>query len=116
MAKSIYISGGITGRLIEDVEKNFRYAELILHQKGWNVVNPLNIDHQENSTWATYMLTDLAALIPCDAIYMLQDWNKSHGARIEHAFAIAMGKMIYYSASVPTVEHLEFLEGGKDNG
>jgi hypothetical protein len=116
--KRIYISGGITGLPLQDVEKCFNYAELILNTKGWCAVNPmkLNLPKSQKKTWENFMINDLKALIPCHAIYMLRDWQKSNGARIEHAFAIAMNKTVYYHSDVPTVEHLLFLEREVSNG
>jgi hypothetical protein len=42
------------------------------------------------------MLEDLRVLSQCQGIYMLEDWVKSPGAKIEHDFAIRMGITIWY--------------------
>ena len=43
------------------------------------------------------LLRDLMALSVKDAIYMLPDFLDSKGAKAEHAFAIATGKLVYYA-------------------
>lgn len=101
MAKTIYISGKITGLPEQQARDNFAYAEQLLRREGWEVINPFDIDLKEKEkTWANFMLADIEALIPCDAIFMLKDWMDSNGAYIEHAFARAMEKEIYYQSSL----------------
>lgn len=39
---------------------------------------------------------DLEALLSCDAIYLLRGWERSVGARAEHAVAIWRGILIEY--------------------
>ena len=101
MLKTIYISGKITGLSEEEVKNNFAYAENLLFQDGWSVFNPLNIDLKgQEKTWPNYMIADLNALVPCDAIFMLTNWFDSPGAKIEHDFAVAMGKKVFYQSSI----------------
>jgi hypothetical protein len=100
MDKVIYISGKIGNLPHEVYEKHFFEAESLLTADGWVVVNPVKIDHSgHNKTWAAYMIRDLEALIPCDAVYMLSNWTDSRGAKIEHEFAVGMGKQILYQQS-----------------
>ena len=42
------------------------------------------------------MLKDIADLLQCNAIYMLQGWEDSKGARIEHYIATEIGMPIMY--------------------
>lgn len=41
---------------------------------------------------------DIAAVMACDAIYMLEGWERSEGAQVEHAIASWMRKDIFYEA------------------
>ena len=53
------------------------------------------------SFWYQY---DLAWLHACDAVLMMEGWTKSHGAKMEHDFALQHGKKIYYGLEeVPEV-------------
>jgi hypothetical protein len=99
MAKTIYISGAITGQHPDLVKKVFSEAEYMLILLGYKVVNPLTLNHQHDQSWEEYMAVDIKALFKCDAIYMLSNWHNSRGAKIERAVAKAMGIEIIYEAS-----------------
>ena len=54
-----------------------------------------------NNGWLTPIehalkLKDIADLLHCNAIYMLQGWQESKGARIEHYIATELGLHIMY--------------------
>lgn len=94
--KKIYISGPISGLPLETVYNNFTNAEVQLLEQGYEVVNPLNNGLPSNATWEEHMRADLKLLLDCDAIYMLEGWEKSRGARIEYALAIDLKMDIQY--------------------
>jgi hypothetical protein len=96
----VYISGPITGLEFEVFMKNFKDAEDYLLSKGFEVVNPCTIDHSHSKTWEDYMLCDIKALFPCDAIYMIDGWRNSRGARIERAIAAVMDKTVMYATEI----------------
>ena len=101
----IYISGKIGNLDMADVRAKFDAVDTMLTAAGHQVLNPLDIhDHphvpvNNPSTWAEYMVNDIAAIFDCVAIYMLHDWQDSPGARIEHAICKEMGKQIFYAAT-----------------
>ena len=39
---------------------------------------------------------DVDLIFECDCMYMLWGWEKSEGARMEHALATALGMKVYY--------------------
>lgn len=86
MKKKIYISGAVTGIEISAV-LFFEKAEKKLIDQGFEVVNPMTLEHNHDLTWNSYMRTDLKALLDCDYIYMLSNWKNSRGAKIEHNLA-----------------------------
>lgn len=102
----VYISGKIGKLPPEEVEKNFRDAwNEFVNWPRWNFdslwaclrsVSPLDLPHQHDKSWTSYMLEDLAALAGCDAILMCKNWRDSPGARIEHDFAHRAGLDVYY--------------------
>jgi hypothetical protein len=90
MAKlKCYISGKITG--IDNYEKLFSDAENYLLSKGYDVVNPVKLNHDHDKSWESYMRVDLKALLDCDAIYMLKNFHSSKGAIIEKNLAYQLG-------------------------
>nr|DAN72896.1 MAG TPA: Blasticidin M [Caudoviricetes sp.] len=50
------------------------------------------------------MLKDIADLLQCKAIYMLQGWQESKGACIEHYIATQIGIPITYEIEQPINE------------
>ena len=107
--KKIYISGQISNLpdflpelLFEEAEQKIVDA----YNCGWLLdkyvpVNPMKIKHKPNSTWEDFMERDIAALLKCDAIYILSNWANSRGARIEHFIALEAGlQMMYESTSI----------------
>lgn len=88
--KKIYISGKISDMPYEEAFNNFLKAEHALKQIGFEVVNPMKLDHKNAVTWSDYMRTDIKALMDCDNIFMLSNWRKSEGAKLEKHIADAL--------------------------
>lgn len=87
----IYISGPISGRPIKEAEEHFAKAFgslLFDYHSPKHPVNPMKIKPFLGlKNWYCYMITDVWALLKCDAIYMLKGWDQSRGARIEKRIA-----------------------------
>ena len=101
----IYISGPIRG--VRDYRKNFREAAGMLQSLGHSVFNPADMfggfTLRECMRWYLLGLTD------CDAIYMLDGWSQSGGAKIEHDLALYLGMDVYYNFDqVPDAREAEF--------
>ena len=92
----IYISGPISGIEINIAYQIFEKAENKLLNEGYEVVNPMKLDHSHGKTWTDYMKEDLKAMMDCDAIFMLPQWRSSAGAKIEHDLAKKLGIDIFY--------------------
>lgn len=103
-AKSVYISGAISG--VENWQENFIEAEKKLETMQFSViVNPLAIAKQIDSifscsgkkpTYADYMKADIKELIKCDCICMLPNWKTSKGAKLEYRIAKALDMQIIF--------------------
>jgi hypothetical protein len=93
----IYISGQISGLEYADAFERFEQAENKFKDDNWDeIVNPMKLNHEHDKSWENYMLVDIKALFECDAIYMLNNWGNSKGARIERSIAIEMDIIIIY--------------------
>ena len=108
MAKHrIYIAGPMSG--IESLNvKDFNAAEEYLQSLGYEVCNPAKINQYliakqikdggiTKAELKKCARNDLAELLTCNVIYMLNGWETSTGARAEHAVAVWIGLSITYS-------------------
>lgn len=113
----IYIAGPITGT--EDYIERFMEAEAVIVRKGHEPVNPLHIGSliatvgRTAISYGNIMNICKALLGACDAVYMMPGWQRSNGARIEHAEAINRGLKFYASidaipeTAAAKAEHVE---------
>ena len=92
----IYISGKISGTDITETRKRFAAAAKAMKRLGYEPVNPLDNELSEHDNWEAHIVKDIATLLQCKAIYMLQDWQDSKGARIEYYIATQIGIPIMY--------------------
>ncbi len=100
MNTPIFISGQISGLDKDVYTKRFNDAEDLLKSKGHIIVyNPIRVCSHLNetiNTWEDYMEACFAKLIRSKAIYMLNGWTKSRGARIEWSVATVLDIEIIY--------------------
>lgn len=97
MKKKIYIAGKVTGEDRQACIAKFNNAKDLLEVMGFEVVNPLEVVNDWNTTWLEAMKACLKALIDCDAILLLDDWHFSSGAKIEFQLATDLGIFICYN-------------------
>ena len=80
-----------------DASDKFYMAQTILESKGYKVLNPLKFNKiTPRKKWRDYISNDLSKLPYCDAIYMLEDWGQSRGARVEYATAKELGLKVFF--------------------
>jgi hypothetical protein len=91
----IYISGKMSG-LPELNFPAFHAAAADLRAKGYDVVNPAELNPDPGATWEQCMRVDIAALMTCDAIALLPSWSDSRGAKLEKHVADALGMRAIY--------------------
>lgn len=92
----VYISGQMSNMSEGESRHKFFIAEQYLKDKGYEVINPWNIQRGK-MTWAGYMLDDIRIIDRyANAMYMLDNWRQSNGAITEHYFAKGSGISIFY--------------------
>lgn len=96
----IYLSGKISGLPFPYVQQRFNNAEALLTELGFEVVNPLNNGLDQEKTWNEHLCKDIEMLLPCDAIYMMDNWVDSTGASIEYDIAMRTGKDVWFESNV----------------
>lgn len=98
----IYVSGKISGLDFTDVQDKFDRAEALLTELGFEVVNPLKNGIDKDRSWNEHLCKDIEMLLPCDAIYMMDNWVDSLGSSIEYDISFRMGKDIWFESKVMT--------------
>lgn len=102
---NLYIAGPMRG-CPDFNRKEFYRAEAALNSRGiYKIINPCKEDKQLKLTddqlsstegLRIVMSRDLTDITTCDIIYMLTGWEKSEGAKIEHALATMLSMTIMY--------------------
>ena len=95
--KKVYISGPITGVPEGEFKRAFFRAYDELKTKGYNpMLPPGMVGNEYDMEYDEFMVLDLALLELCDAIYLLEGWEKSDGATEELNFAAQHRKEILF--------------------
>lgn len=63
---------------------------------GKHVINPAEINPDPAAGWQQCMRADIRELVTCDEIVMLQGWENSKGATLEHHIAQTLGLKVIY--------------------
>jgi len=95
----VYISGPISGSTA--FPQSFEKAAEYLRHLGNEVVDPTTIDSPagrqiQGTTWEYYMREGIKLLMGCDRIYMLEGWEDSEGATLEHMLALQLRMSCLY--------------------
>ena len=91
--KRVYISGPMTG-LPEFNFPAFHSAAQELRRCGYEVVNPAEINAENNGDWHIYLRADIKALCDCDILALLPGWEGSNGAHLELHVAHRLGRNV----------------------
>ena len=103
--KRIYLSGPMTG-FPEHNFPAFNAEAARLRGLGYDVVNPVDLNPIEaQSSWHQCMRNDLAALLTCDALALLDGWNGSAGAHLEMHVAHRVGMEIIVAREIVDTPH-----------
>lgn len=107
---TIYIAGPMRGY------KNNNFPAFFEAAKKWGsnpmvgrVFNPAQMDEEmgydgncialnSKECLRSCMERDLNAIMTSDALVMLSGWERSEGARVEHALAVYLGLQIFYES------------------
>ena len=127
----VYISGKIGEEVLSDATRQkFAKAEEMLMSKGFAVFNPTTSglglqadrmvelerfrviagkeeDYHRICWYEAILRLDLEALSHCHAIYMLDDWKASPGARVERELALATRKKFFFQDQMESYGYLE---------
>ena len=110
----IYIAGPMRGKKWFNFPSHDRAKECLM-RAGWEVISPADLDREigfdvaslpPDTDWSDVsklgfdlkaaIQRDVAAILNCDAIFMLHGWSESRGAKAEKAVAEWLGLMVFY--------------------
>lgn len=106
----IYISGKITNN--QNYKEQFKNAvyfiieqkeKLFPNENEITYFNPEEVKLSDTATWEDYMRYDLKVLLECQAIFMLDGWKESEGAKTKHYLAKKLKMKIIYQKLSPEV-------------
>jgi hypothetical protein len=94
----VYISGQIGNLPEEEYQQNFAVGMEEVRAMNMHPVNPCNLLHEHDKSWQSYMKHDIIEMLKCDALYMLNNWHNSKGAKIEWQIATFLGMQVFYQS------------------
>lgn len=95
----LYLAGPMTGY----PELNFpafHTEALRLRGLGYQVVNPAELNCDINAGWLECMRKDIAELVLCDGVALLDGWESSEGATLERDIAHRLGLACFRARSI----------------
>lgn len=92
----IYIAGPISGHDLTERKAAFKTAENFFLDNGFEVVNPMELPHNHDKSWESYMRECIAALVICDSIALIEGYESSTGAQLEYTIALALNMNFYF--------------------
>lgn len=99
--KTCYIAGPMRG--IDDLNRDsFNAMERRLSEMGAKTVyNPIRLaafafDGKRGLSREDIMRQDVSDLMACDMVVMLEGWEHSRGASLEHELAVQLGIRVVY--------------------
>lgn len=95
-----YISGPIRRCQMEERQRCFEEAELMILNRNEVPVNPLKNGLDINVCDHMHMAIDLGLIRTCNKIVMLPYWQESQGAREEYEYAVNLGLEVEYISKV----------------
>lgn len=101
----IYIAGRITGD--RDYEGKFQGIKRRIEGSGHIVLNPASLP--KGMPGEKYMPICFAMIDQADAVFMMEDWENSKGARIEKSYAEYQKKRIMLEINTPKYEDGGFI-------
>lgn len=100
----IYIAGPMSGLPALNFPA-FHAEAAKLRACGHEVINPAEVNPDTTMPWAQCMRNDIAELVTCDAIHLLEGYENSRGASLELTIARALGIEVRYQEA-PAIHDL----------
>jgi hypothetical protein len=91
----LYVAGPMRGYKNLNFDAfNKKTAEL--REKGFIVINPVEINPDQDANYLDCMRADIRAITECSGIYLLKGWENSEGANAEYQVARMLKLKVYF--------------------
>jgi len=80
---SIYVAGKVTGLPYNQVVEKFKHACSFIKSMGYEPINPLDFVPNKEATWDEAKPYLMPHIKRAHAIYLINDWSQSDGAKQE---------------------------------
>jgi hypothetical protein len=111
MGNKVYIAGPMSGYEEFNFPAFNRMEELLREGYGYkHVINPAKLHPTTDLPWVEFLKQDLLELITCDAVFLLEGWEKSRGATLEAFVAYILGLRLYKNSPICHSERFELYE------
>ena len=94
--KKVYISLPISGYDLDERKETALAMEVIFCGRGYDVFNPFNNGLPDKASTYEHMKADIKALLDCDVIMFMHNFNKSAGCHTELCVAMACCMEIWF--------------------
>jgi len=111
MGNKVYIAGPMSGYEEFNFPAFNRVEELLRGTYGYkHVINPAKLHPTTDLPWVEFLKRDLRELTTCDAVFLLEGWEKSRGATLEAFVAYVLGLRLYKISPMWYNERFELYE------
>lgn len=86
-----YIAGAIGSMPEAEYRPLFEAGAAEARALGFEPISPIDLPHNHDRSYGSYMKEDLTELLKCKAIYVLRNWRHSPGAKFEIETAVFCG-------------------------
>lgn len=86
-----YIAGAIGSMPEAEYRPLFEAGVAEARALGFEPISPIDLPHNHDRSYGSYMKEDLTELLKCKAIYVLRNWRHSPGAKFEIETAVFCG-------------------------
>lgn len=90
----IYVSLPISGHDIKETKEYVEKVKKFLEEKGDEIVTPFDACNEEGKSYSYYMGRSIEALLECDAVFFVPNWQESKGCMAEFELARIYEKKI----------------------
>jgi len=95
MTERIYVAGPMRGYPNLNFDA-FNAKTKELRDKGYVVINPVEINPDQAANYLDCMREDIRAITQCTSIYLLKGWENSEGANAEYQVARMLKLKVYF--------------------